>query len=236
MSEETKETKEIQLKSDDERTFELLQRRAKLLSASDLVPTQYRGGAPAATANCIIAMQLADRIGADYLMVMQNLHVIQGRPSWSSQFIISAINSCGRFSPLRFKLEGKGNDMSCYASAVEKATGEELIGPTVTMKMATEEGWVSKSGSKWKTMPEVMIRYRAASFFGKIYAPEILNGMGTVEEVYDSIDERDVTPEEKTSTAETVKEKLKAKTGKTEDKPVATPPKEEKEEEQPEIF
>jgi hypothetical protein len=126
--------------------------------------------------------------------------------------------------------------MSCYAYAIEKATGEELIGPTVTMKMAVEEGWVSKSGSKWKTMPEVMIRYRSASFFGKIYAPEILNGMGTVEEVYDSIDERDVTPEEKTSTAETVKEKLKAKTGKTEEKPVATPQKEEKEEEQPEIF
>jgi len=206
----SEEKTEMTLVHDQQKNFELMQRRARLLSASDLVPTQYQGGTPAATANCIIAMQLADRIGADYLMVMQNLFVIKGKPSWSSQFIISAINSCGRFSPLNFVVTGTGQDMACKATATEKATGELIEGPLVTMAMAKQEGWIDKPGSKWKTMPEVMIRYRAASFFGKLYAPEILNGMGTVEEVYDS-DPIDVTPEPKKSTAETIKEKLKEK-------------------------
>jgi hypothetical protein len=44
---------------------------------------------------------------------------------------------------------------------------------------------VSKAGSKWKTMPELMMRYRAAAFFGRLYAPEITMGMHSVEEVVD---------------------------------------------------
>jgi hypothetical protein len=51
--------------------------------------------------------------------------------------------------------------------------------------MANAEGWVSKAGSKWKTMPELMMRYRAAAFFGRLYAPEITMGMHSVEEVVD---------------------------------------------------
>ena len=53
------------------------------------------------------------------------------------------------------------------------------------MDMAKAEGWVDKSGSKWKTMPELMMRYRAAAFFGRLYAPEITMGMHSVEEIVD---------------------------------------------------
>jgi hypothetical protein len=64
---------------------------------------------------------------------------------------------------------------------------EKLEGPKVTMKMANAEGWVSKTGSKWKTMPELMLRYRASAFFGRLYAPEIMMGMQTAEEIQDVI-------------------------------------------------
>ena len=165
--------------------FSLIQRKATMMSKSDLVPEIYRGGGEKAVANCIIAMQMAHRIGADELMVMQNLHIIKGKPGWSSTFIISAINACGRFSPLRYKKTGEGMTATCMARAVEKATGETLEGPTVSMKMAEAEGWLSKSGSKWKTMPELMLMYRAASFFGRLYAPDILLGMHTAEELPD---------------------------------------------------
>src|SRR5258708_32090305 len=83
-----------------ERKFELMQRQATAMSKSELVPKEYKGN----MANCLIAIEVADRIGASPLMVMQNLAIIHGRPSWSSTFIISAINSCGRFKPLRFRL------------------------------------------------------------------------------------------------------------------------------------
>jgi hypothetical protein len=159
-------------------SFEMAQRQAKALSASDLVPQQYKGN----VANTLVALEIANRIGASPLMVMQNLNIIHGRPSWGSSFIIAAINGSGKFTALRFVGDlAKGIKAVCQ----EKATGELLEGPTVTMDMAKAEGWLDKAGSKWKTMPELMMRYRAAAFFGRLYAPEITMGMHSTEEVVD---------------------------------------------------
>lgn len=164
----------------DKQVFEHSQRVAKMMTTSSLVPKEYQNNIP----NIMIALEMANRIGASPLMVMQNLNIIQGRPSWSSQFIISALNSCKRFSPLRFKMDGEGDEYGCTAWAKD-STGEILEGPKVTWKMATAEGWTTKGGSKWKTMPELMFRYRAAAFFGRLYAPDVLMGMGTSDEAED---------------------------------------------------
>ena len=161
--------------------FEHSQRVAKMLTSSSLLPDVFKGN----IANTMIALEMANRIGASPLMVMQNLYIVHGKPSWSSTFIISAINACGRFSPLRFEMTGKCDTLECYAWAYDKRTNDKLIGVNVTMEMAKAEGWVSKAGSKWKTMPELMIRYRSAAFFGRLYAPDILMGMHTAEEVDD---------------------------------------------------
>jgi len=162
-------------------SFELAQRRGKALMASNLVPEEYKDNLP----NCLIALEIAQRIGASPLMVMQNLNIIHGRPSWSSQFIIAALNSCGRFSPLRFKIETTDGDTVCTAYAIDKSTSDVLEGPQVSLSMAKAEGWSTKNGSKWKTMPDLMLRYRAAAFFGRLYAPDVLMGMHAVEEVED---------------------------------------------------
>lgn len=161
--------------------FSLAQRMATAFSKSSLVPDTYKNNMP----NCLIAIEIAQRTGSSPLMVAQNLHVIQGRPSWSSSYIIAAINSCGRFGPLRFRMTGEGDSLTCVAWTTDNANGEVLEGPPVSMAMAKAEGWVNKSGSKWKTMPDLMIRYRAAAFFGRLYAPEILMGMQSSEEVID---------------------------------------------------
>lgn len=205
--------------------FDLMQRGARLLASSTLVPAAYRNEIedkenglvknPNALSNCVLALNMAQRIQADPLMIMQNLYIVEGRPGWSSQFVIASINACSKFSPLRFTVEDKGakevewttvfwegprgqrrkrevqhkatiQDKECTAWAIEKATGERLEGPTVSLEMAVAEGWYGKNGSKWKTMPDVMLRYRAASFFGKLYAPELLMGLQTAEEVHDT--------------------------------------------------
>lgn len=208
--------------------FELMQRAANVLTNSTLVPTAYRNqkeiksygkvtgyeANPSGIANCIVALNMAQRMQADPLMVMQNLHIIEGRPSWSSQFIIAAINSCGRYSPLRFELTEAGEPteltytanewvnrerkevqktitirhQECVAYAIEKETGERLDSPRVSIQMAIDEGWLTKNGSKWQTMPELMLRYRCASMFGRLYAPELLMGLQTAEEVHDFIE------------------------------------------------
>lgn len=170
-------------------SFDHWQRVAKMMSSSSIVPKNYVNN----VANTMIALELANRIGISPFMVMQNLDIIQGKPSWNSTFIIAALNSCGRFKPMKFKFEGSGDEYGCYAYTYDES-GELLKGTKITMAMVKSEGWLSKPGSKWKTMPEQMFQYRAASFFGRIYAPDILNGMHSVEEVKDFVQKN---PQEK---------------------------------------
>jgi hypothetical protein len=167
-------------------SFELMQRAAKAIAASTLVPQQYQGN----LANCMIALEMAQRIGASPLMVAQHLFVVNGRPSWSAVFLIASFNQCGKFSALRYEWVGNkgGEDYGCRAWAIEKSTGEKLIGSTVTMAIVKKEGWLTKSGSKWQTMPDQMFMYRAASFFVKAYAPEISMGLSTAEELHDTFE------------------------------------------------
>lgn len=167
----------------DPRNFNEGQRVAKALSSSTLVPPQYQG--QAGYANALVAVDIAWRMRMNPLMVCQNLHIIHGRPSWSSQFIIALINGCGRFTPLRYEITGKGDDLACFCVATEIATNKDLKGPTVTMAMAKKEGWATKPSSKWQTMPELMIRYRAAAFWGRLFVPELLVGIQAEEEVID---------------------------------------------------
>lgn len=160
--------------------FEHAQRVAKMLSSSGLIPKDYQGNIQ----NTMIALEMANRIGTSPLMVMQNLYVVMGKPSWSGPFIIAAINSCGRFSPLRFVKSGEGEQYGYEATATDRDKNV-LVGPKVTWEMVKGEGWYGKPGSKWKTLPELMFQYRAAAFFGRLYAPDILMGMQSAEEVYD---------------------------------------------------
>lgn len=167
--------------------FEAAMRMAKALSSSTIVPVAYQGekGLP----NCIIALEMANRMGASPMMIMQNLYIVHGNPSWSSKFLISRLNSCGRFTPLRYEQENENTDKwRCRAYAVDKLTSETLKGAWVSLEMARTEGWSTKQGSKWKTMPELMLQYRAAAFFQRAYAPEISMGMQTAEEVQDVVD------------------------------------------------
>ena len=163
--------------------FEDAQRIAKALASSTLIPPQFQG--QQGFANCLVALEIANRMRMSPFQVMQNLHIIHGRPSWSSQFIIGLINGCGRFSPLRYDVTGQGDTLACTCVATELASSNDLRGPTVTMAMAKKEGWATKSGSKWLTLPDLMIRYRAAAFWGRLYIPELLVGIQTQEEVVD---------------------------------------------------
>jgi len=170
----------------DSQGFELAQRAAKLLASSTLVPKEYQGNLP----NCVIALNMSSRVGADPLMVMQNLVIVHGKPTWSAQFLIATVNTCGRFSALRYEFFGTpgSDDWGCRAWAVEKASGEKLIGTDVTIAIAKAEGWFGKNGSKWKSIPQQMLMYRAASWWTRAYAPELSMGLSTADEMADIID------------------------------------------------
>lgn len=171
-------------------SFALIQRVAKAFSSSNLVPAQYQGDN--GIANCMIALNMAQRMSADPLLVMQNLYMVHGQPAWSSKFLIATVNACGRYSSLRYEWKNEdkpdSDEYGCRAWAVEKESGERLNGIWVTWKMVKAEGWSSKNGSKWKTMPDQMFMYRAASFWVRTNAPELSMGFQTQEEAIDTID------------------------------------------------
>ena len=177
-------------------SFEFAQRQAKSLCESDLVPKSYQGqkGLP----NCLVAIEMSKRMKLSPLTVMQNLNVIHGTPTWSAQFITSQILGCGRFTNFDYLVKGEGDtlEVQCVAKRLED---QKLVkGTTVSMRMARLEGWTRNS--KYQSMPELMLRNRAATFFGRQYIPDLLLGVQTSEEVVD-IQPLDVTPE-------TVKETL----------------------------
>ena len=217
--------------------FDSVQRVAKMLSSSMLVPDTYQtrkiyndlvrkehmepkaalaSASSTAISNCAIALDISMRIGASPLMVMQNLAIIYGRPSWSSKFLIATVNTCGRFEPLKFRFTEKGKlgkfnyvdyvydehfhgkkavtkefdgskimDLECVAYTTAKNSDKLLESSPITLRMAVEEGWYTKNGSKWRTMPKQMLMYRAASFWTNVYAPELSMGMRTIEEIQD---------------------------------------------------
>lgn len=175
-----------------------IQRASKMFASSELVPQQYQTtkvGPDKAIANCVIALDVASRIGASPLMVMQNLYIVHGRPSWSAKFLIATVNTCGRFEPLKFRFRELGNvgvvagkdygtlkDIECVAYTRAKGTDEVLESSPITIRLSIDEGWYNRAGSKWQTMPKQMLMYRAASWWTSVYAPELSMGMRTVEE------------------------------------------------------
>ncbi len=155
----------------------------KMFASSQLVPQNYQGK----PMDCTIAVDMANRMGVSPMMVMQNLYVVQGKPQWSGQACMSLIRGSGKFCNVRPVYTGEHNEdtWGCYIQAEDKTTGEVIKGTEVTIGMAKAEGWYGKSGSKWKTMPEQMLAYRAASFFARVYIPNALMGVSVEGEAED---------------------------------------------------
>ena len=200
--------------------FETMQRVCKMFASSELVPDMYKASdknpIEKAISNCMIAIEIAQRIGASPLMVMQNMVPIYGKPSWSSKFLVATVNTCGRFNPLQYRFTEKGMlgmvdytdyvwdnttrskkpvvkqfdgkkimDIECVAYTTAKGSDQVLESSPVSLRLAIQEGWYTKNGSKWQTMAKQMLMYRAASFWTSAYAPELSMGMRTVEEQQD---------------------------------------------------
>ena len=162
-------------------SFEFAQRQAKSLCQSQLVPTQYQG--QQGLSNCLVALEMSKRMNLSPLTVMQNLNIIHGKPSWSAQFIASTIMSCGRFSNFDYLVKGQGETLEVQCVATRLEDKKQVKGSAVSMRMARQEGWTKNS--KYSSMPELMLRNRAATFFGRQYIPDLLLGVQTSEEVID---------------------------------------------------
>lgn len=163
--------------------FEAGQRIAKVFASSSFVPDVYKGN----IGNCMIGLNMAIRMNADPLMVLQNLVVVHGTPTFEAKFAIACFNATGKYSTLSYAEVGeRGKDTwGMYAYAIELKTGEVKKGPIVTIQMAKDEGWYSRN-PKWKSIPELMLRYRSASWFIRTTDSGIMMGFLTRDEAEDA--------------------------------------------------
>lgn len=161
----------------------------KMFASSMLVPQAYQGKAM----DCTIAVDMANRMGISPMMVMQNLYVVRGKPQWSGQACTALIKGTGEFKNIHHVYTGERNTDSrgCYLEATRILNGEVVQGTEVTISMAKAEGWYSKKDkngsetSKWPTMPELMLAYRASAFFARVHIPSALMGVSVECEVED---------------------------------------------------
>ena len=162
--------------------FNQLLRAAQMLSQTSIIPQSYQNKPQ----DCFVAIEMANRMGVSPMVVMQNMYVVKGKPSWAGQACTMLINSCGKFKDVKHIYTGeKGKpNRGCYVTATRISDGSQVDGVEVTMQMAQSEGWTSNS--KWRNMPELMLAYRASTFFARVYCPEAMMGVQTAEEVYDA--------------------------------------------------
>jgi len=175
---------------------------SQIMAKSDIIPMHYRGKAE----NVFVAIQTAYRMNLDPMMVMQNTFVISGKLGMNSTFAISLANSSGLFvGGIRYKIEGEGSDLRVTAYATLKSNNEE-ISYTIGMKEAIAENWTKNP--KYKTLPDLMLRYRAATLLIRTHVPEVINGMHMVEEIEDVAAAKNITPATTKSKATTLNSKL----------------------------
>ncbi|MFW3413094.1 hypothetical protein ACN9J3_10210 [Aliarcobacter butzleri] len=172
--------KEEKLLELEVKRFELEQRRATALSKSAFFPNALKND----VASAVIIYDLANRMNISVMEVAQSIFIIYNKPSFETKFLVARLNDSGKIKgSLRTVI---GDDKkSAYCEATCSVTNEILKGMTYTLDIAKAEGLIDKQGSKWKTMPELMLRYRAQSNFINEFFPEIKFGCKTKEEIED---------------------------------------------------
>lgn len=174
--------------------FQAIMKVAEAFSKTAIVPQAYQGKPE----DCMIAVDMANRMKVSPMFVMQNLYVVKGKPSWSGQACMSLIKSSPEFKDVRPVYTGERgtNTWGCRIEAIRRKTGEQVCGPEITIGVAKAEKWFSKidkygnETSKWQTMPELMLAYRASAFFARVYIPDALMGCSVEGEAEDIAKEK----------------------------------------------
>nr|WP_314565379.1 hypothetical protein [uncultured Campylobacter sp.] len=152
---------------------------------------QGPNGAQISVANATIVYDIAYRMNLSPLEVAQSIFIIQGKPSFETKFLVARLNTSGLLKG-RLNTIVSQDGQSAYCEAIDAQTGAVLRGTTITMEMAKREGWLGKNGSKWQTMPTLMLKYRAQSFFINEFFPEVRLGLRTKEEAQDIVEVEEI--------------------------------------------
>ncbi|MCM1513314.1 MAG: recombinase RecT [Oxalobacter formigenes] len=164
-------------------------RFADSLSKSRIIPKDYQGN----PGNILVAMQWGMEIGLQPLQAMQNIAVINGRPSIWGDAALAIVKGSG----LLESITEEPTDEGCTCTIKRK--GEEPVARSFTVADAKKAGLLNKQGP-WTNYPKRMMQMRARAFALRDVFPDVLRGVGIAEEV------RDIPPEKNMGQADVVAE------------------------------
>ena len=132
-------------------------------------------------------MQWGAEIGLQPLQAMQNIAVINGRPSIWGDAMLALVRSSGLLDYIRKELSEDGTTATCTV----KRKNEEPAVSTFSIEDAKKAGLAGKQGP-WTQYPKHMLKLRARSYALRDVFPDVLKGMAIAEEEKDK--EIDIIP------------------------------------------
>jgi hypothetical protein len=151
---------------------------AKMLADSTLVPRDFQGK----PANVLVALQWGREVGLGPLQALQNIAVINGRPSiWgdSAMALVRAHPDC---ASIQEGVDGEGDARHGWCEVTRR--GEQPQRRTFAVSDAKRAGLWGKSGP-WTQYPDRMLQMRARGFAIRDVFPDALRGLITGEEAQD---------------------------------------------------
>ena len=165
-----------------------LWRIAGIFSKANILPKHFNGNRE----NCFIILGLAQRLRIDPFALMQKAYMVHGKVGLEAQAVIAIANRSGRLKGgIKFELSGQGDSRQCRAYAILDDGG--MVEEIMSVQIAKQMGWWGKPDSLWPKMPDLMLRYRAASWLCRLHLPDIMLGVEFADELRDRGPEDDST-------------------------------------------
>ncbi len=142
-------------------------------------------------AKVLVAIQMGMELGLAPMAALQNIAVINGRPTVWGDAVGAICNASGRVE--NYKDEQIGSDESFgYRVTIKRTDRADPIVRTFTVAMAKKAGLWGKAGP-WTQYPERMLLTRAKVFAYRDSFPESLRGIQSAEEAQDHPEIKNVT-------------------------------------------
>ncbi|WP_010518041.1 recombinase RecT [Komagataeibacter oboediens] len=159
-------------------SFEQLVKFADIASRSGMVPSAYSGKPQAV----LIAVQMGSELGLAPMQSLQNIAVINGRPSVWGDALLGLVKASAVCDDVVETMEGEGDALT--AICVAKRKGKSPVEARFSVEDAKAAGLWNKQGP-WKQYPKRMLQMRARGFALRDAFPDVLRGLITAEEAGD---------------------------------------------------
>ena len=165
---------------------------ARLISNSSFVPTQFRGKPE----DILVAIQWGAELGLPPLQSLQNIAVINGRPTLWGDAALAVVQQHHEYEWIKEFVE-EDEEGNVKAVCLIKRTNHEPHRSEFSVDMAKKAGLLGRQGP-WSQYPERMLQMRARGFALRDVFADALRGLITREEAMDYKIVEAVIPEEAT--------------------------------------